>query len=151
MAREWRGAPLRTLYPVTELEEARSRYTSGERVARWRWREDKYVTSRERKVLALMVGFTLAQGQPDVDPWQALLREVTRCHHRILFYEDQIARTAQKPEDLLPGGKAHAWIVQQGQERKRLAETTKVAIAAGIMARTLQQLELDVSAMVYAG
>lgn len=88
------------------------------------------------------IGFALERGV-DIDPWTALKDELRRCHHRIIWVEARIAETAQKPEDLLPGGAAYAWLRMQYEERKRLVEVSKIALAAGLAAHMIAQVEFE--------
>lgn len=140
-----------SVWPETVEQEARRRFEAGERPEPI-WRVVQTRGRREQVVTALMygIGFALEQGRRDVDPWQELLREVTRCVHRINWYEAQIQRVVQTPEDLLPKGAAFDWIVMQGVERKNFREAMKLAQVAGIQAYQLQVIEQEAEAMMLA-
>lgn len=87
-------------------------------------------------------------GELDVTPWEALLRQVRRTAHEVLWLQEKVGECPDDDE-LLPGGTFGPWERKRIEAEMRHTRVAKMAIDAGVAEALVRQLEYEATA--YAG
>ena len=92
----------------------------------------------------------MARDEPDVSPWEALLRGVSRAVARSLWVDRQLqeavrvattdANDGSDPSDSVA---VRRWLKESRLERALMGRTAQAAIQAGVAERLVRQVEME--------
>lgn len=92
----------------------------------------------------------VARNEPDVSPWEALLRGVSRAVARSLWVDSQLERAVREATTDANDGRdasesiaVRRWLKESRLERALMGRTAQAAIQAGVAERLVRQVEME--------